>query len=81
MNHSQFVDGTLLLGGASVIIASRFKQVLDCFVDASGGAINNRKCQIIGRKSKPQIMQDISRIFQFPLKNGINLIILVYPSL
>jgi hypothetical protein len=29
INHAQFVDDTLLLGGASTIIARKFKQQLD----------------------------------------------------
>jgi hypothetical protein len=48
MNHSQFIDDTLLLGGDSIIIATRFKRILDSFLDASGGAVNNKKCQIYG---------------------------------
>jgi len=67
MNHSQFVDDTLLLGGASVVIASIFKQMMESFLDASNGAINNRKCQIMVWNSRPRVMQSISRIFQIPL--------------
>jgi len=35
INHSQFVDDTLLLGGASKIMARRFKLVLDQFIQIS----------------------------------------------
>jgi hypothetical protein len=35
INHSQFFDDTLLLGGASTIIATRFKEALDTFKRAS----------------------------------------------
>jgi hypothetical protein len=61
MNHSQFVDDTIMLGGASIIIASRFKITLDSFLDASRGAVNNR------RNISPQVMQAISQVFQFSL--------------
>jgi hypothetical protein len=44
MNHSQFVDDTLLLGGDSTIISSRFKAILDSSLDSSGGDVNNKKC-------------------------------------
>jgi hypothetical protein len=40
INHSQFADDTLLLGGASPIIAKRFKEILEEFMKASGGKIN-----------------------------------------
>jgi hypothetical protein len=40
MNHSQFANDTLLLGGTSVIIAIRFKKNLDTFLDASRGDVN-----------------------------------------
>jgi hypothetical protein len=43
LNHSQFADDTLLLGGASMIIATRFKTILDSFLDASGGDANHLK--------------------------------------
>jgi len=40
INHSQFADDTLLLGGASTIIARRFKVILDEFMTALGGGEN-----------------------------------------
>jgi CII-binding regulator of phage lambda lysogenization HflD len=39
VNHSQFSDDTLLLGGALTIIARRFKEILDEFMKSSGGKI------------------------------------------
>ena len=42
-NHSQFVDNTILLGGASVIIAKIFKEVISTFLKASDGEINATK--------------------------------------
>lgn len=44
INHSQFADNTLFMGGASTTIASRFKSILDSFLNASSGQVNNRKC-------------------------------------
>lgn len=46
INHSLFVDDTLLMGKLSFIIASQFKKVLDEFLLASGGILNNTKCRI-----------------------------------
>jgi hypothetical protein len=46
LNHSQFTDDTLLLRGALVITATRFKRTLDSILDASGGDVNNVKCQV-----------------------------------
>jgi hypothetical protein len=67
LNHSQFANDTFLMGGVSHIISPRFKQVLDSFLDASSGAVNHRKCQIMGWNARAQGMQTISKIFQFPL--------------
>lgn len=44
LNHSQFADNTLFLGGASQIIATHFKVVLNSYLDASGGEVNHKKC-------------------------------------
>lgn len=46
INHSLFVNDTLLIGGASNIISRQFKNVLDDFLDVSGGFLNNIKCGI-----------------------------------
>jgi hypothetical protein len=48
INHSQFVDDTLLLGVAFAIIARRFKKILDDFLSASWGKINSSKRKIYG---------------------------------
>jgi hypothetical protein len=52
INHSQFTDDTLLLGGASVTIAKRFKDNLDLFTQASRGLINHLKSQIYAMECK-----------------------------
>eukprot|EP00253_Pinus_taeda_P029799 PITA_29799 len=43
INHSQFADDTLLIGGASTTIARRFKTLLDQYMDYSGGVVNFHK--------------------------------------
>eukprot|EP00253_Pinus_taeda_P031705 PITA_31705 len=48
INHSQFADDTLLMGGASITIARRFKKILDQFMDYSGGKVNQVKSYIYG---------------------------------
>jgi len=62
INHSLFADDTLLLGGASTIIARRFKKVLDDFLQVSSGLLNNEKCRIYGWNTPPRTMQRISQI-------------------
>lgn len=63
INHSLFVDDTLLLGIAWSIIKRRFKKVLDDFLKVSGGLLNNSKCRIYGWNT-PRIMQNISQILE-----------------
>jgi hypothetical protein len=62
INHAQFVDDTLLLGGASTIIAHKFKQQLDLYKEASRSQINCRKSKNFGWNCKPREMVEISRI-------------------
>jgi hypothetical protein len=64
INHAQFVDDTLLLGGASTIIARKFKQQLDLDKGASGSQINYKKSKIFGWNCKPREMVEISRILK-----------------
>jgi hypothetical protein len=64
INHAQFVDDTLLLRGASTIIARKFKQQLDLYKEASGSQINYRKSKIFGWNYKPREMVEISRILE-----------------
>jgi len=40
INHSQFIDDTLLIGGASTTIARMFKTLLDKFMGYSGDLVN-----------------------------------------
>jgi hypothetical protein len=57
----------LLLGGASKIIARRFKLILDQFIQVSGGLINHNKSQIYAWNIKSQVIQGIAQILQFPI--------------
>ena len=68
INHAQFTDDTILLGGASQIIARRFKTELDRYCRASGSEISFRKSQIYGWNINPREMLDISRILNM---NGV----------
>lgn len=67
INHSQFIDDTLFFGGAYLIIVNMFKRIMDSFLEASGGAINKMKCQIVGWHTSTQVMLHISRILQLSL--------------
>jgi len=70
INHSLFVDDTLLIGGASSLMAKRFKKVLDAFLAASGGMLNNKKCKIYTWNVPDQIRQRISLILDIPVQRN-----------
>eukprot|EP00253_Pinus_taeda_P013228 PITA_13228 len=70
INHSLFADDTLLIGGASSLMARRFKRVLDAFLQVSGGKLNNRKCKIYTWNVPYQIQQRISQILDIPLQRN-----------
>jgi hypothetical protein len=67
INHSQFVDDTLLIGGASIVIAKRLKNALDNFTHVSGALINSAKSNIYTWNTPPRTTQLIANIFCFPL--------------
>jgi hypothetical protein len=48
INHSQFANDTLLIGGASTVMAKKFKYVMENFLNAFGGEVNNKKNHIYG---------------------------------
>jgi hypothetical protein len=64
MNHAQFVDDTLLLGGSSPQIDWRFKTKLDCYCSLSGSKINFKKSQIFSWNVSPRDLVEISRIIE-----------------
>jgi hypothetical protein len=46
INHSQFIDDTLLFGCASIVISKRLKNDLDNFTQALGALINSAKSNV-----------------------------------
>eukprot|EP00253_Pinus_taeda_P028873 PITA_28873 len=70
INHSLFADDTLLIGGASSLMARRFKEVLELFLQASGGKLNNSKCMIYTWNVPRHITQRISRIMEIPAQGN-----------
>jgi hypothetical protein len=67
INDSQLSNDMSLIGGASLIIARKFKRILDVFLDTSRGAVNMIKCQIYGWHSSLEVMHQISKTRQFSL--------------
>eukprot|EP00253_Pinus_taeda_P034106 PITA_34106 len=63
INHSQFADDTLLIGGASNTIARCFKSLLDQYMDYSGGAVNFLKSCVYGWNITSQTAHSIANIF------------------
>jgi hypothetical protein len=62
INHAQFADDTLLLGGASMLVAKRFKEELDAYAAMSGSEISQSKSKIYGWNITPIEMLGISRV-------------------
>ena len=60
INHFLFIDDTLLMEGESCILTIRFKKVLEKFMEASSGLLNNTKCRICGWNVPPRTLQRIS---------------------
>lgn len=65
INHALFVDDTLLLGDASVLIASIFKGVLDEFCLILGSSLNIGKCHIYCWNTTSSMLNSISITFGF----------------
>eukprot|EP00253_Pinus_taeda_P008935 PITA_08935 len=63
INHSQFADDTLLIGGASNTIARRFKSLLDQYMDYSRGTVNFLKSCVYGWNITNQTTHNIANIF------------------
>lgn len=64
INHAQFADDTLLLGGASLISTRHFKRELDIYRSISGSKINYRKCSIYGWNCSTKELSDIARLLE-----------------
>ena len=80
INHAQFADDTILLGGASSQSTKNFKHELDLYQDASGSKINFAKSQIFGWNYNPREMLEISRILGIEGKTQWDAFIYVSPS-
>lgn len=65
INHALFVDDTLLLGAASVVLANRFKDVVDDFCADSGSKLNKGKCQFYCWNTSARLTQAISNCLGF----------------
>eukprot|EP00253_Pinus_taeda_P012315 PITA_12315 len=64
INHAQFADDTLLLGGANLLSARHFKRELDIYRLISGSKINYRKCSIYGWNCTTKELSDIARLLE-----------------
>jgi hypothetical protein len=62
INHAQFADDTLLMGGASMPTARKFKKELDTYTEVSRSVISLTKINIFGWNITPRDMLYISRI-------------------
>jgi hypothetical protein len=69
INHSQFMDDTMLPSGASKVMEQRIKEVLDNFILVFGGRINNHKSQIYVWNTKAHYLIGIAQILGFPISN------------
>ena len=67
MNHSQFADDTILLSGASKVLARRILRVLDIFLIISGGSLNKEKSQIYTWNVLTVIRDGITQILGFSI--------------
>jgi hypothetical protein len=61
------VDETLLIRGASIVMAKRFKIALENFTKASGALINSPKSNVYAWNTPLRTTHLISNIFCFPL--------------
>ena len=62
INHAQFADDTLLLGGASIISAGFFKRELDIYNEVSGNMSNLQKSKIFGWNCTIREVAEIARV-------------------
>jgi hypothetical protein len=67
INHSQFTDDTLLIGGASIFMAKRFKIALENFTQASRVLIHSVKSNVYAWNTPARTTHLIENIFRFPL--------------
>lgn len=65
LNHSQFTNDTLLLGGSSLPIVDRFNVILQHYLEVSGGVVNNRKCNIFGQNFSKRRLRTLASNLNF----------------
>ena len=65
INHALFVDDSLLLGATSLLSATKFKEVLDDYCDATSIKLNKGKCYIYCWNISIYILSAISRCLDF----------------
>eukprot|EP00253_Pinus_taeda_P015345 PITA_15345 len=70
INHSLFAADTLLIGGASSLMARSFKKTLDLLLQVSGGKLDNNKCMLYTWNVPRHITQRISIILDIPAQRN-----------
>lgn len=69
ISHAQFVDDTILMGTTSVENAKSFKEMIDIFLLASGGKLNDIKSFIFVLNSSVRLHSRICRLMGFQRGN------------
>lgn len=65
VNHALFADDSLLLGGASMRIASSFKTILQKYCSISGALVSERKSAVYGWNTDQQTIERIANELGF----------------
>jgi hypothetical protein len=65
INHALFADDSLMLGGASIRVASAFKSILQDYCKESGALIRKRKSVVYSWNATDQETQKIARTLGF----------------
>ena len=64
INHAQFSDDTIMLGGANQLISHRFKDELNQYCHASRSKLNLRESMIYSWNINPREMSGIAHILE-----------------
>eukprot|EP00253_Pinus_taeda_P029420 PITA_29420 len=65
INHALFADDTLLQGAATQLFASKFKEVLEDYCQASGSELNRGKCHVYCWNISAVVASSIARCLGF----------------
>ena len=65
INHSLFVDNSLLLGGASIMISKSFSRILQDLCSITGALVNKRKSVVYGWNTEHNVIQRIANSLGF----------------